>query len=201
MSTRFCSIFLRKNISLNLLSFSTSCHIFSWCIHKPQEITMKPLFFTAFFGIVIGLSGCATSYKAQGMKGGFSDTPLAKNTYAVNFQGNGYTSASKTRDFALLRAAEIMQNNNYPYFIVLQGDTSTIAKNVEWSQTQQNTLINSYSGVTRINTSTSAPVTSVVSKHDTQVVVKGFNLPNVPQNALSTQQIISSIKAKYKIDD
>lgn len=58
------------------------------------------------------LFGCATPYQATGVRGGFSELDLGKNRFLVTFSGNGYTSAAKTREFALRRAKEICDQRN-----------------------------------------------------------------------------------------
>lgn len=72
---------------------------------------------------VIATFACATPYQPHGMSGGYSETQLGENVFRVSFEGNGYTSAVRTADFALLRSAEVALAHGYDYFIVT-GDAS-----------------------------------------------------------------------------
>ncbi len=69
--------------------------------------------------IVLMISGCATPYTSNGLLGGFSETQLAPDIFRVSFQGNGFTSIDKTKDFGLLRAAELTISNGYSYFAII----------------------------------------------------------------------------------
>jgi hypothetical protein len=65
-----------------------------------------------------GIGSCATSYQPSGFTGGFSETPLAGNAYRILAEGNGYSSANRMNDMALVRAAELTLQNNYYSFVV-----------------------------------------------------------------------------------
>jgi hypothetical protein len=65
------------------------------------------------------LAGCATPYSSSGFLGGYSDTALAPDIYRISFQGNGYTSEERTKDFAILRAADLTLSHGYRYFGVV----------------------------------------------------------------------------------
>jgi len=52
--------------------------------------------------------GCATGYHQNGFTGGFSETRLAPDVFRITFRGNGYTSAERAQDFALLHASELV---------------------------------------------------------------------------------------------
>lgn len=85
---------------------------------------MKLLKLTSLFFILITLiSSCAltrsTSYQKNALTGGYSETRLGEDMYDVRFQGNGYTKPEKTNDFCLLRCAELAEQNDYPYFVVV----------------------------------------------------------------------------------
>ena len=72
------------------------------------------------------LAGCATAYQKQGFTGGFDETQLQPNIYRVTFKGNGYTSAERAADYALLRSAELTLQNGYSYFAIVEArDGST----------------------------------------------------------------------------
>jgi hypothetical protein len=64
-------------------------------------------------------AGCATGYHSSGFTGGFSDTQLAPDVFRISFQGNGYTSADRTQDLALLRAADVTLSHGYHFFGIM----------------------------------------------------------------------------------
>lgn len=70
--------------------------------------------------------GCA-SYTENGMFGGFTETPLASDTYRIHANGNALTSRNKTNAIALVRAAELAANHGYSRFVILDYD--------EWTKT------------------------------------------------------------------
>jgi hypothetical protein len=63
--------------------------------------------------------GCATPYQQSGYRGGFTETRLAPDIFAISFAGNSFTSPERVSDFALLRAAELTLNNGYNRFTLL----------------------------------------------------------------------------------
>ena len=70
------------------------------------------------------LTGCATSYQSSGFTGGFQESQLAPDIFEVSFNGNGYTSGKRTRDYTMLRAAEICQGQGFSFFLILERDNS-----------------------------------------------------------------------------
>lgn len=69
--------------------------------------------------MVFVLSSCGGSYMAMGTSKasqGYSDKQLSKNTFQVTYTSDEFTSVEKTRDFHLLRCAEITLGNKYRYF-------------------------------------------------------------------------------------
>ena len=72
----------------------------------------------------VALGGCATGYQDSGFAGGFEETALAPNIYRVRFQGNGYTSASRAEDLALLRSADLTLQKGFRYFGLADASSS-----------------------------------------------------------------------------
>ena len=68
--------------------------------------------------LVILAAGCATDYKTQSFRGGYSEVRLDENVFTVRFKGNAYTSPERAADFCLLRCAELALANGYSYFII-----------------------------------------------------------------------------------
>ena len=86
-----------------------------------QSLKHKFLIVLYSIAFLIIITGCvATPYKErEGYYGGYSSTQLQKNVFRVHFKGNAYTTQNRTKDLALLRAAEITTENGYKYFHVL----------------------------------------------------------------------------------
>ncbi len=68
--------------------------------------------------LLIFLLGCSTPYKQIGYMGGYDDIRLQDDVYKISFKSNAYTGFEKTRDYALLRCAEVALNNDYDYFVI-----------------------------------------------------------------------------------
>lgn len=80
---------------------------------RGQRATVSIVMATALLVV-----GCATTYQASDFTGGYEHERLAEDQYIVSFRGNGFTSATRSRDFAMLRAAEIGLRLGYTYFVV-----------------------------------------------------------------------------------
>lgn len=70
------------------------------------------------------LTSCATSYQPLGLSGGYSDLQLNATTYKVAYNGNGYTSTDRLQNLLLYRCANLAMQNNFRYFIIVDGNTS-----------------------------------------------------------------------------
>jgi hypothetical protein len=81
------------------------------------------------------LTGCATSYKSNGFAGGYSDTQLAPDSFRVMFHGNASTSPERMQDFALLRAADVVQQHGFTCFAVVNESSSTAVEGDKTSGT------------------------------------------------------------------
>jgi len=71
--------------------------------------------------------GCATGHQPYSYfgGGGYSDIQLSENTYKVTVEANGFTSASKATNLALMRASELTLQRGYKYFIIVSSDDNT----------------------------------------------------------------------------
>jgi len=49
---------------------------------------------------LIAAVGCATPYQQSGYRGGFTETRLAPDIFAISFAGNSFTSPERVSDFA-----------------------------------------------------------------------------------------------------
>ncbi len=70
----------------------------------------------------LSVAGCTTAYQREGFTGGYSDSKITRDTFQINFQGNGYTSVATVRKYALFRCAEVTLENGYEYFFLVGGD-------------------------------------------------------------------------------
>lgn len=75
----------------------------------------------------LALSACATTYQPDGFTGGFSETQLSENTFIINVSGNGYTSRSRVKEIALLRAADLASKHGFRYFELIDESSSSTA--------------------------------------------------------------------------
>ncbi len=58
----------------------------------------------------------STSYGPKGFMGGYSETQMGNDMYAVKFQGNGNTRPDKSVDFCMLRSADLTLEKGYKFF-------------------------------------------------------------------------------------
>lgn len=72
---------------------------------------------------VLTLASCnnskAVAYQKDNGTGGYTEEKVNNDTYIITFDGNEFNKKNKTFDYALLRAAEIGERNNFDYFAVL----------------------------------------------------------------------------------
>ena len=148
---------------------------------------------------LLAISGC-TSYQESGWTGGFTDTQLDENVWEVSFSGNGYTSAQRVRDFALLRASEIALTNGYAYFAVAddRDDSKT--------STQQTEGRSSYSASCAGNMCSGAgtytPGTTYdVRKHGNSRIAIMYRDKPADTFVYNAQMIFDSIVASYDLED
>lgn len=71
------------------------------------------------FALASCLNSKAVAYQKDNGTGGYTEEKVNNDTYIVSFDGNEYNKKDKTFDYALLRAAEIGQRNNFDYFAIL----------------------------------------------------------------------------------
>lgn len=95
------------------------------------------IIFSVLIAAFLMLSGCATSYKALGFNGGYSEIKTTPDSFIVTFKGNEFTSQEKVMQYALRRASELTIQNGYKYFSVISSTDRTRSYN--YSQTNKNT--------------------------------------------------------------
>lgn len=138
--------------------------------------------------LAASLSGCATSYQAKSFSGGFSETMLAPDTFKINFAGNGFTSAERASDFAILRAADKSIALGCNFFSVMNEANSANVGSVSVGSA-------GWSGHNAWATSTTMPVV----KPNTSLFVKCY--PSQPGGVPSfdAKFIAQSVREKYGI--
>lgn len=158
---------------------------------------MRVLIATAAAAI---LAGCATAYQPNGLTGGFSETKLSQNVYRISFQGNGFNRPEQASEMSLLRAAELMQESGYPFFIVMDERTRTDYTAIT-SPVQARTTgrIDPYSNTFNATTSYSGGGTTMIQSPTATTTIMGFK--EDPKNGnlvYEARQIYDSLAPKYK---
>jgi len=152
---------------------------------------------------IIALSGCATAYQPKGFSGGYSETQLGENIFKVYFRGNGYTSPERASDFSLLRSAELMMENGFRYFIIVESEKDTKVGTYttpSTSHTSGSVYSSGNYAYGSATTTTSGGQTYVFSKPTATNTLYGFNeKPEVNGLVYDAQFVTKSIKQKYQI--
>jgi hypothetical protein len=134
------------------------------------------------------LGGCATAYQSKGMTGGFSETMLSPDTFKINFSGNGFTSAERASDFAILRAADKSLEMGCNYFGVMnEADGASVGSATIGSA--------GWSGHHAWAFSNTVPIV----KPNTNLLVKCYRDPPPGMSLFDAHFIAQSIRAKYGI--
>lgn len=146
------------------------------------------------------LAGCATSYQDQSWTGGFTETQLDENVWQVNFNGNGYTSLERVRDFALLRSAEIALTNGYPYFAVM--DENASERNSSFTtQSTTNAYGSCMGGMCSGYATTTPGQTYNVKKHGNSRVVVMLNEKPEQGFVYNARMVFDSMVGKYGLQE
>ena len=133
------------------------------------------------------------------------NSQLQDDVFRVNFRGNGYTTASRAEDFALLRCAELTIKNNFKYFVILDKQnqvltsiyTSPVTSNTTGSINMYSTgnfTNGSYSGFTTY----SGGDTTVINKPLVAVTIQCFReKPNTNGMVYDAEQVINNLIGSY----
>ncbi len=101
---------------------------------------MKWLPLTAAVASALLVSGCATPYQKDGLRGGYNEIQLDQNIFRISFQGNGYTSPRKVTDYILLRSAELTLEKGFRYFQVMGVTDDTVRTSMPLPATATTTV-------------------------------------------------------------
>ncbi len=144
------------------------------------NIIMKKAIQFLFAGVfILTLASCnnskAVAYQKDNGSGGYTEEKVNNDTYIISFDGNEHNKKDRNFDYALLRAAEIGERNNFDYFAVL----STVNDKVLEKS-------NSY---------------TKLDNNDTWLKVQFFknNKPMKYQTVYEPKVVINDLHKKYKI--
>ena len=160
--------------------------------------------------------GCATDYKSESFRGGYSEVRLDENVFTVRFAGNAYTSPEKAADFCLLRCAELALARGYSYFIVIDSSHYTKQSTVTTPATAYTTGTAdtfgtatahgnqaTYMGTTSAQSTTTiyGGQTYVLSKpRSANTIVCFKEKPSGGAFAFGAAFLVNSLKGKYGIE-
>lgn len=151
---------------------------------------------------IILFAGCATSYQENGFTGGFNETQLSENMWQVSFSGNGFTGSKRVADFALLRAAEISEQNGFEYFGILSNEKDVSVQEYQ-TESRSTTTGSAQSFGNRYNyneqTTTKGPETYYVSKPSNNITIRCFKDNPNGLSLYNVKIVKNSIKKKYGI--
>jgi len=84
--------------------------------------------------LLFALCGCAATYHADTLNGGYRETRLDTNVFRITYQGDIRQKQADTDEMALLRSAEVAQQNGFAYFTssgpAATGSAASLATNV-----------------------------------------------------------------------
>lgn len=141
--------------------------------------------------IALILTGCATPYQTSGFRGGVSATPLNDSVYEIRARGNGYTSASTTKDHALLKSAEICIEKGFSHFIPISSNQSSR------KQTYTNNTYNTNCYGNSCTTTGGGSMTFI--KPSSDMTIKLFkSSESKPDTSYSCSIIYNNLAPKYK---
>jgi len=108
----------------------------------------------------------------MGFAGGVKAEPVMTDVYRIVASGNGYTSADRIQDFALLKAAETTLAAGGNYFVVVDERNRTSVETGQTAGTAQTSVI----GRTAITTYTPGSTYNIVKPGEALMIRR--KLPN-----------------------
>ena len=169
-----------------------------------KESVMKRYLSYVLPTLAVGmLVGCATSYKADGFSGGFSEIQVSENVWRVSFRGNGYTRTTRAEELALLRSADIATQNDFRYFAFIDSriDKDSVAITTPSRSTSTfnaSTYGGTISGTAR--TRTYGGDTTIISKPSAINTVAMFKeRPQLNGMIYDAKFICDSLGKKYEV--
>ena len=133
------------------------------------------------------VSCVGTYYHArEGVWGlGYSDTRMASDTWRVMYRGYSIPEA-EAADFSILRAADIMKANGFPYFVVINEKSSAVAQGA---------------GAGYLQGGTGSAFSASVSYPESNILVKGLMVKpkDATQIVYETDFVSAEIRRKYHV--
>jgi len=153
---------------------------------------------------VVMLSGCATTYQPQSFSGGYSETQIGENIFQVSFRGNGYTSRERASDFSLVRSAEVVLENGFRYFVIVESEKGSKV-GAYTTPTTSHTTGSSYGSGNyaygSATTTTSGGQTYFISKPQATNTILCFKeKPEINGLVFDAEFVVKSIKQKYGLN-
>ena len=149
------------------------------------------------------LGGCATPYQPTAYAGGFDQTRVAEDAYVVTFRANGYTSPTRARDFATLRAAEIGRKLGFTHFVIVgTQDLSQLSTVNTGSVATTNGTVTATGNVATVSgTTTTLPTAVTFYKPVVELGVKYFEGPPTGRylEVFEVQRVYSELAQRYSI--
>lgn len=153
--------------------------------------------------IAAAITGCATSYKKEGWftGGGFSETQLSPNVWAVNFRGNGPTSDSRAEELALLRSADIALANGFSHFALVDSRVTSQTHALVQPTTSVTSLSGMQSGGTFSATTThyGGGMTFIRTPSARNTVMMFKEAPSGQGFTFDAMFVCASLGAKYEV--
>jgi len=153
--------------------------------------------------LVAVLSGCATTYQRESFSGGYSETQLGENIFQVTFRGNGYTSRERASDLSLLRSAEVVLENGFRYFVIVESEKgSKVSAHTTPSTSYTTGSAYGYGNYAHgsATTTTSGGQTYFISKpRATNTILCFKEKPEINGLVFDAEFVTKSIKQKYEI--
>lgn len=135
------------------------------------------------------LVACSSYGPAGGSGTGYRESQLEPSIYRVIFRGSGNDRYDEVEEMALLRCAELMKQNGYPYFVVLlsseQSFNQQLAMPIQ-GRAYGNTV--SFTGGNSVN----------VQSHTVIKTVMGYKSMPAQGPILESQKIIDLWAPRYK---
>jgi hypothetical protein len=142
------------------------------------------------------LGGCATKYQEMGFTGGVEAEPVMTDVFRIVARGNGYTSADRVQDFALMKAAETTLAAGGNYFVILGGNDRTQVDVGQTPGIAQTNVI----GRTAFTTYTPGATYNIVKPGESVMIrvlrIKPGETP--PPGAFPAQDIVNTIGPRVR---
>ena len=108
------------------------------------RLNMKKLLLAIVLPLII--TGCATKYHEKNLFGGYSDQKFEKDIYQVGFDASLFTDRDMIEQFIQYRSAEIVIEQGYKYYTVINNYTPSSPHTVTIKIFEEKPLFGELSG-------------------------------------------------------